>query len=149
GRIAFLYNTVIHVAKEYSGSTLTEIAAFDWSDDSIALPDAAIGSGMYAANNIIYDCSVLHRFYNAANHTVIMDNNILSVPWSGPGSGNQVIDPKLNLGVLNGTAPTNATLAQVRLAAQLLPGSPAIGAGFGGLNLGGLQPHGIVIAGAP
>ena len=83
GRIAFLYNTVIHVAKEYSGSTAAEIAAFDWSDDSIALPDAAVGSGLYAANNIIYDCPVLQRFYNAANHTVIFDNNILPVPWAG------------------------------------------------------------------
>ena len=35
GRIAFLYNTVIHVAKEYSGSSQAEIAAFDWSDDNI------------------------------------------------------------------------------------------------------------------
>src|SRR4051794_25047003 len=104
---------------------------------------------MYAANNIIYYCSVLHRFYDPANLTVIMDNNILPIAWSGPGSGNQIIDPKLNLGVLSGTAPTNVTPAQLRLAAQLLPGSPAIGAGFGGLNLGGLQPHGIVIDGAP
>jgi len=149
GRIAFLNNTVIHVAKEYSGSTAAEIAAFDWSDDSIALPDASIGSGMYAANNIIYDCSTLHRFYDPAHHTVIMDNNILSVPWSGPGSGNQVVDPRLNLGVLAGVFPTNVTPAQLRLAAQLLPGSPAIGAGFGGLNLGGLQPHGIAISGEP
>ncbi len=149
GRIAFLYNTVIHVAKEYSGSTLAEIAAFDWSDDNIVAPDASIGSGMYAAYNIIYDCSVLHRLYDPAHHTVIMDNNILSVPWTGPGSGNQVVDPRLNLSSLNGIAPTNVTVAQLRVAAQLLPGSPAIRAGFGGLNLGGLQPHGIGISGEP
>ena len=149
GRIAFLYNTVIHVAKEYSGSTAAEIAAFDWSDDNIILPDPAIGSGMYAAYNIIYDCTTLHRFYSATNHTVIMDNNILSVPWSGPGSGNQVVDPRLNLSSLGNIAPTNVTPAQARIAAQLLPGSPAIGAGFGGLNLGALQAHGITIAGEP
>ena len=149
GRIAFLYNTVIHVAKEYSGSTQPEIAAFDWSDDSIALPDPAIGSGMYAAYNIIYDCPALHHLYDAAHHTVIMDHNILANPWSGPGTGNQVIDPMLNLGVLSGTQPTNVTPAQLRQAAQLLPGSPAIGTGFGGLNLGGLQAHGIIITGEP
>src|SRR5256885_2354811 len=56
GRVVLLYNTVIHVAKEYSGSPLSDIAAFDWSDDGIIAPDPAIGSGMYAAYNIIYDC---------------------------------------------------------------------------------------------
>src|SRR5437762_281353 len=78
GRVAFLYNTVIHVAREYSGSTAAEIAAFNWSDDSIALPDASLGSGMYAAYNIIYDCSTLHRLYDPAHHTVIFENNIRS-----------------------------------------------------------------------
>jgi hypothetical protein len=149
GRVAFLYNTVIHVAREYSGSTAAEIAAFNWSDDNVVLPDAAIGSGMYAAYNIIYDCTNLHRLYNPTNHTVIMDNNILSVPWNGPGSGNQVVDPLLNLSVLNGIAATNVTAAQLRQAAQIRPGSPAIGAGFGSLNLGAYQPHGIAIAGEP
>src|SRR5205823_736502 len=57
--------------------------------------------------------------------------------------------PLLNLGMLNGISPTNVTVAQLRQAAQLLPGSPAIGAGFGGLNLGALEPHGIAIAGEP
>ncbi|MCX6904531.1 MAG: lamin tail domain-containing protein [Verrucomicrobia bacterium] len=147
GRIAFLYNTVVHVAKEYSGSTQAEIAAFDWSDDSIALPDPSLGSGMYAAYNIIYDCPVLQHFYNPTNHTVIFENNILANSWTGAGTNNRVIDPMLNLGMLAGTFPTNVTVAQLRLAAQLLPGSPALGAGFGGLNLGGLQPHGIVLSG--
>src|SRR5207244_4573147 len=47
GRVAFLYNTVIHVDKEYSGSTAAEIAAFDWSDDKIALHDVSFGSALY------------------------------------------------------------------------------------------------------
>ncbi|MEY2410199.1 MAG: hypothetical protein QOF48_2869, partial [Verrucomicrobiota bacterium] len=149
GRVAFLFNTVIHVARESSGSTQAEIAAFDWSDDSIALPNIAIGSGMYAANNIITDCSVLNLNYNPANHTIIMDNNILPVAWGGPGSGNQVIDPLLNLSVLSGTPVASVTAAQLLQAAQLRPGSPALGAGFGGRNLGGLQAHGLFIAGEP
>ena len=157
GRIAFLYNTVIHVAKEYSGSTVAEIAVFDWSDDDIIAPAAGIGSGMYAAYNIIYDAAVLQKFYYPTSHTDIFDHNIFPVSfagttneWTGAGSGNQYVDPLLNLGVLAGTAPTNVTPAQLRQAAQLLPGSPAIGAGFGGLNLGGgFQPHGIVITGEP
>jgi hypothetical protein len=149
GRVAFLYNTVIHVAKENSGSTAAEIAAFDWSDDSIVPPDPSLGSGMYAAHNIIYDCSTLNHLYFPANHTIIMDNNILSVPWTGAGSGNQVVDPRLNVGVLAGTPVANVTAEQLRVASQLLPGSPAIGTGFGGRNIGGLSAHGIAIAGEP
>jgi len=149
GRVAMFNNTVVHVNKEYSGSPLSDIGAFDWSDDGLAVAPASVGSGLYAANNIIYDCAVLNVNYFPANYTVIMDNNILSVPWAGPGNGNQVIDPHLNLSVIAGIPFTNVTPAQARLACQLLPGSPAIGAGFGGQDLGGLNPHGIIIAGAP
>jgi len=149
GRVAMFNNTVVHVNKEYSGSTLPEIGAFDWADDGTPPAPASVGSGLYARDNIIYDCAVLNVNYFAANYTVIMDNNILSVPWSGPGSGNQLIDPRLNLGAIAGIAFTNVTPDQARLACQLLPGSPAIGAGFGGRDLGGLNPHGIAIAGEP
>ena len=156
GRVAFLYNTVAHVQKESSGSTQAEIATFDWSDDNIALPDPAIGSGMYAAYNILYDAAALNFHYSATNHTVIFDNNIFPVEfkgganeWAGAGSGNQYVDPRLNLGVLNGTPVASVTAAQVRQAFQPLPGSPALSTAFGGRNLGGLNPHGIAIAGEP
>ena len=157
GRVAFLYNTVIHVAKEYSGSTAAEVAVFDWSDDDIVPPATGIGSGMYAAYNIIYDAAVLQRFYYPTSHTVIFEHNIFPASftgttneWTGAGSGNQYVDPLLNLGVLAGTAATNVTVAQLRQAVQLLPGSPASGTGFGGLDLGGAsQPHGLSIAGEP
>ena len=156
GRVAFLYNTIAHVAKENSGSTQAEIAAFLWSDDSIVPPAASIGSGMYAAHNILYDCPQLQRLYFPANYTVIFDNNIFPVSfkgtaeeWTGAGSGNQYIDPRLNLAALNGIPVANATAAQVRKAFQPLPDSPAIGTAFGGRNKGGLGPHGMAIAGEP
>ncbi len=156
GRVAFLYNTVAHVARESSGSTAAEIAAFDWSDDNIALPAPAIGSGLYAAHNIIYDCPALQRFYNPTNLTVIFENNLLPVEfkgttneWTGAGSGNQYVDPRLSLSVLSGTPVANVTAAQLRQAFQLRPGSPAVGAGFGGRDLGGLNPFGIALAGEP
>ena len=156
GRVAFLYNTVAHVARENSGSTEAEISVFNWSDDNIVLPDPALGSGLYAAHNIIYDAPALHRFYDAASHTVIMENNILPAEflgttnaWTGPGGGNRHLDPRLNLAALNGVAVSNATAAQVRSAFQLLSGSPALGAGFGARDLGGLNPHGLAIDGAP
>ncbi len=155
GRVAFLYNTVSHVARENSGSTAAEISVFNWSDNNVVLPDPAIGSGMYAAHNIIHDAPVLHRFYNGANLTVVMENNILPVAfkgtaqeWTGPGSGNQYVDPRLNLSALAGIAVSNVTPAQLRQAFQLRPGSPAIGAALG-RNIGGLNPYGISIGGAP
>ncbi len=149
GRVAFLYNTVVHVAKEYSGSTVAEIGAFNWSDDNVAPAPVSAGSGLYAAYNIMYDCAVLNVNYVPANYTIIMDHNILSVPWTGAGTNNQVIDPRLNLAALAGIAYTNATADQVLAACQLLAGSPAIGAGFGGRDLGGLNPYGIAVDGEP
>src|SRR5262249_7818875 len=153
GRVAFLYNTVVHVAKEYSQSTAPEIAAFDWSDDNIVAPAPGIGSGLYAAYNVIYDAAALQRFYFPTSHTVIFDQNILpasfkgrSNEWAGAGSGNLYVDPLLNLGLLAGLPPTNATAAQVREALQLLPGSPALGAGFAGRNLGGLNASGVAVS---
>ena len=156
GRVAFLYNTVAHVARENSGSTAAEIAVFNWSDNGVALPAPAVGSGLYAAYNIIYDAPALHRFYNPSNHTVIMEDNLLPAEfggttnaWVGPGTGNRYLDPRLNLDVLRGVAVSNATAAQIRQAFALRSGSPALGAGFGGRNLGGLNPAGIAIAGEP
>jgi len=148
GRVAMFYNTVVHVNKEYSGTPQSDIGAFIWADDGTTPAPASVGSGLYAANNIIYDCSTLNISYFPANYTIIMDNNILSVPWSGAGS-NQVVDPKLNLGAIAGIAYTNVTAAQAKLACQLLPGSPATGAGFGGRDLGALNPHGIAVGGEP
>ena len=147
GRVAFLYNTVSHVAKEAGAGT--DISAFNWTDNGIALPASTLGSGAYLAHNIINDCPLLQANYNVANHTVIMDNNLLSETWSGPGSGNQVVNPRLNLSVLNGIPVASVTPAQVRQAFQLLTGSPAIGTGFGGRNIGGLSAHGIAISGEP
>lgn len=156
GRVAFLHNTVVHVAKEYSGSTGPEICIFNWSDDDITPPAPNIGSGLYAAHNIFVDAPVLQRFYYPTSHTVIFENNIFppsflgtSNEWAGAGSGNRYLDPMLNLPVLAGTNPTNVTPAQLRQAMALLPGSPALGAGFGGRNIGGLNTNGMAIAGEP
>jgi hypothetical protein len=161
GRVAFLYNTVIHVAKEYSGSTAAEISpsiGVMTTSPCPMRPSAPVSTPRTTLFTTAPLCTVSTTRHI---HTVIMDNNILSAPWSGPGSGNQVVDPLLNLGSLGTTSPTNVTVAQLRQAVQLRPGSPAIGKGFGGLNLGGLfsvspkpgegpaATHGIVIAGEP
>ena len=156
GRVAFLYNTVAHVQKEYSGTTAPEICIFNWSDDNIVAPAPGIGSGLYAAHNIFVDAPVLQRFYFPTSHTVIFENNIFppsfkgtSNEWTGVGGGNQYTNPLLNFAAIAGIDPTNVTPAQLLQAFQLLPGSPALGAGFGGRNIGGLNTNGIAIAGEP
>ncbi len=133
GRVTFLFNTVAHVARENSGSTPGEIAVFNWSDNNIVPPDYALGSGMYAAHNIIYDAPVLQRLYDSDHHSVIFENNIFPAAWknttnewTGPGAGNQYADPRLNLDSLAGTALANVTAAQLRHAFTLRTGSPAL-----------------------
>jgi len=147
GRFIFVNNTLVHVAKEYGGGLTTDIAAFDFTDDGIALPDPSYGAGGYIAGNIIWDCPALTANYNAANHTVIFENNILSVPWSGPGSNNIVADPRLNLQLINNI--TNADWRTVKAALMPRAGSPALGTGFGGSDRGGLNPRGLLISGVP
>ncbi len=154
GRVAFINNTVSHVAKESGGGLLTDIAFINWTDNGLALPAASLGSGAFVANNILHDCAVLQANYNSANHTVIMSNNLFPVglaqtPWTGAGTPNQYVDPRLNLSVLAGTPVASVTAAQLRQAFQPLTGSPAIGASFGGRNIGGLGAHGIAISGEP
>jgi hypothetical protein len=156
GRVAFLHNTVVHVARENSGSPAAEIAVFAWSDNGIVPPDPAIGSGLYAAHNIIHDAPALHRLYSPSNHFVVMENNILPASfqgttneWTGPGTNNRYLDPRLNLAALAGVAVSNVTPAQAREAFRLLSGSPALGAGFGSRDIGGFSPAGIAIHGAP
>jgi len=156
GRVAFLYNTVSHVARENSGTPANQISVFNWSDNNIVLPHPDVGAGLYAAHNIFHDATTLQRFYNPANLNVIFENNLFPPEWqgttngwNGPGAGNRHLDPRLNLGSLAGVAVSNVTPAQVREAFRLLSGSPALGTGFGNRNIGGLNPPGIAIGGEP
>ncbi|HWN94819.1 MAG TPA: lamin tail domain-containing protein, partial [Methylomirabilota bacterium] len=147
GRVIFVNNTLVHVAKE-SGSGLTnDIAAFDFTDNAVPLPDPSYGAGAYIAGNIIWDVPQLVANYNPSNHTVIFENNILPMPWTGPGSNNIVADPRLNLGLI--TTVTNADWKTVKAAFMPRSGSPAFGAGLGGHDAGGLNPPGLRLAGGP
>src|SRR5205085_6571351 len=104
GRFTFLNNTLVHVNKESGAGLDTDIAAFDFTDDSVPLPDSSIGSGAYIEGNIIWDTPRLTANYNAANHTVIFNNNLLQMAWTGPGSNNVVADPQLNLSLITSVA---------------------------------------------
>src|SRR5439155_24421804 len=104
GRFVFLNNTLVHVNKESGSGLATDIAAFDFTDDGVPLPDASYGAGAYVAGNIIWDCPALVANYNPANHTVIFENNILPSAWAGPGTNNVVSDPQLNLALITNVA---------------------------------------------
>ncbi|HUR47359.1 MAG TPA: lamin tail domain-containing protein [Candidatus Saccharimonadales bacterium] len=147
GRFVFANNTLVHVAKEGGSGLQPDIAAFDFTDDGLALPDPSIGAGAYVANNIIWDSPQLFANYNPANHNVILENNILPVPWSGPGSNNVVVNPLLNLSII-----TNISTADWKMVKQALtpqPGSAALGTGIGGFDIGGLNPKGLLVFGEP
>ncbi len=148
GRFIFVNNTLVHVAKEWGAGLATDIAAFDFTDDGVPLPAPEFGAGAFVANNIIWDASMLTANYNAANHTVLFVNNLLSSAWTGPGSNNVVADPRLNLSLI--TNPTNANWKTVQAALTPRPGSPAIENGYGAkYDRGGLNPRGLLLYGEP
>src|SRR5436309_5713640 len=148
GRFIFVNNTLVHVNKEAGGGLTTDIAAFDFTDDGVPLPDPSYGAGAYIANNIIWDCPMLTANYNPANHTVIFENNILAEPWLGPGTNNVVIDPGLRLDLITDVAA--ADWRTVKAALTPLPGSDALGRGYGAkYDRGGMNPPGILVYGEP
>ncbi len=147
GRFIFVNNTLVHVNKESGAGLTNDIAAFDFTDVNVALPDPSVGAGAYVAGNIIWDCPQLTANYNPANHTVIFENNLLSVPWTGPGTNNVVADPQLNLQLLTNIA--TADWQTVKAAFTPRAGSPALGTGLGGFDKGGMNPAGLLIYGGP
>lgn len=80
-----------------------------------------------------------------------LNNNILPMPWTGPGSGNAVLDPLLkHIPQVSETHFTSWEQAQVlRDWFSLQPGSPARGTGPNGLDKGGAIPRGASISGTP
>ena len=59
GRFIFVNNTVVHVNKESGGGLVSDIAAFDFTDDGVPLPNPSYGAGAYVVGNIIWDCPML------------------------------------------------------------------------------------------
>jgi hypothetical protein len=147
GRFIFLNNTLVHVAKEWGAGPTNDIAAFNFSDDGVPLPPSTYGAGAYVAGNIIWDAPALTANYNSNNLTVIFDNNILPMPWAGPGTNNLVVDPLLHLELINNV--TNADWKTVKAALTPHLGSPALASGIGGFDRGGLNPRGVLVYGEP
>ena len=138
-----LNNTIVHQ---------THLGGLDTDGAVVCLADAGTteAAGMYLEGNIIYDAEKLVR--NQTAGLVTFTNNLLSVPWSGPGGGNSLADPMFkHLPQLSET--TNFTSwAQAQVLKDwfsLSSGSPARQAGPNGRDQGGVIPPGASISGEP
>jgi hypothetical protein len=107
------------------------------------------GRGMYLEGNIIYDIEKLTR--NVTTGIVTFQDNLMPLPWAGPGTGNSTADPMLaHIPQLAETYFTNWAEAQVmKQWLKPLAGSPAIGTGPNGVDKGGTIPLGVSISGEP
>ncbi len=140
-------NTIVHMTKE---------GGLDTADGAVCVQDldprpTTFGEGFYLEANIISDVQQLVRNYSANETKVTFRDNLLSVPWAGPGSGNSADDARLTrIPTLAETKFTNWAGAQVlREWFRPLPGSPAIGRGPHGRDLGGVMPLGVCVSGEP
>ena len=135
-------NTIVHQTK--TGGTDTDAAVVNVSDAG-----TAEGAGFYLEGNIIYDAEKLARAYT--NALITFTNNLLPMPWNGPGGGNSTEPPLLKyIPQLSETQFTNWASAQVMWDwFSLQPGSPARNAGPNGADLGGVIPMGATISGEP
>ena len=136
-------NTIVHI--NYQGGQDTVAAVVCLQDN-----DMAEGAGMYLEGNIIQDVEQLTQ--NVTNALVTFTNNLMSLPWSGPGGNNPIGDPLFNHlpSLAETTNFTNWAQAQVlRQWFGLQTGSPAIAAGPNGQDKGGIIPLGASIAGEP
>ena len=114
-------------------------------------PPTTFAAGYYLEGNIIADVEQLVRNYDPAQTLVSFVNNLLPMPWAGPGSSNRVADPMLkHIPELTETAFTNWTSAQVLWDwFSLLPGSPGLASGPDGWDQGGAIPPGVALVGEP
>lgn len=141
----FFNNTIVHTTK--TGGEDFASGVVNVRDTTPSL--TAIGLGFYLEGNVIWDAEQLVRNYDSTQTTVTFNNNIIPMPWSGPGSNNVIVSPLLShIPQVSETYFTNWESAQVmRTWFALLPGSPALGTGPNGSNKGGVIPIGLSLNG--
>jgi len=143
----FLNNTIVHTTK--TGGIDGASGAVNVRDTTPSL--TTFGRGYYLEGNIIWDTEQLVRNYDAAQTTVTFNNNILSLPWSGPGTNNPVVNPMFSH-IPQVSETTFSTWAQAQIMRtwlDLLPGSPGLETGPNGRNMGGVIPIGASLYGEP
>ncbi|MCU0781177.1 MAG: CotH kinase family protein, partial [Akkermansiaceae bacterium] len=119
--------------------------------DALPEPPTTWGAGCLVVGNIIADAEKLIREDGTGATSVIFSNNLLPFEWTGEGAGNFVADPLfVRVPALEETDFRDWRSAQaLREWLALRPGSPALGIGPGGRDLGGVVPLGAHLAGAP
>jgi hypothetical protein len=133
-------NTIVGVYKLIDNATTAAINLYEPRSGQWE------GDGVYLDGNVFYNISRLFEHPDALNRPVAVsvNNSIFplldgeTVAWSG--SGNLHVDPRL-LNTQNVTDP--------RVDFQLRPGSPAIGAGPNGRDMGAAVSLGASISGEP
>jgi hypothetical protein len=137
-----LNNTIVR--QTHQGGLDTDGAVVNLADEG-----KAEGSGMYLEGNIIQDAEKLVR--NQVSAVVTLNDNLTSLPWDGPGTGNRNLDPLLNhLPSLEETHFGTWEEAQALWNwFALQSASPGVGSGPGGQDLGGVIPIGAVVTGVP
>ncbi|MCU0916682.1 MAG: lamin tail domain-containing protein [Planctomycetes bacterium] len=143
----FLNNTMVRTTRQGGIDTAAGVVAVRDMIPNVT----TFARGAYLEGNIIVDAEQLIRNYDEKKTTVTLHNNILPLPWTGPGSGNIVVDPMLRyLPEVAETRFTTWQQAQVlREWFSLQPGSPARGTGPNGTDKGGVIPLGVSISGEP
>lgn len=139
----FLHNTIVHQSR--TGGEETNAAVF-----VLAEADTTEGRGMFVEANVIQDAEALAR--NITSATVTFTNNLLPLPWTSAGGGN-IVGDALFAHVPTVAETTNfaswADAQVMREWLRLQPGSPAVGAGPLGRDLGGVGPLGATVGGEP
>lgn len=141
-------NTVVHQ---------TRVGGIDFDGAVVNVRDfpqsgspTAFGAGYYLEGNLIYDAEQLVRNFIEGETSVVFSNNIM--PYSWPfGGGNSIADPTFkHVPSLAETVFTNWADAQIMWDwLSLENGSPAIGAGPLGADMGAAIPLGVFLAGVP
>jgi hypothetical protein len=100
------------------------------------------GAGALLEGNIIFNVPQLLENYTNAVMSVTLNQCVLPAPWGGAGTGNVVGDPQL-------LQTSNVTWQTITNDFRLRSGSPAVGTGPNGLDIGALVPAGASLAGEP
>jgi hypothetical protein len=139
-----LNNTIVH---------MTKIGGIDGASGAVVVRDTTpspttFARGMYLENNIITDVDQLVRNYDATQTSVTFSNNLISLPWTGPGASNVVAQPNfVRLPTVPDTQFTNWVDAQQLWNwLKLQPGSPGAGSGWEGTDQGGYTPASVLVS---
>jgi hypothetical protein len=133
-----LHNTIVH--QTHQGGLDTDGAVVCLADEGTAQ-----AAGMYLEGNILYDVEKLVR--NQTNAVVVFTNNLMALPWSGPGGDNLNADPMLLHVPTLAEAANFTNWAQAQIMWAWLTPQPASLADRGGY--GARHPGGVVITGEP